>query len=282
MVNGEFVSDEHTSYTGQAESDWRYYHAKSPITPYPLLVVNGYLGCMEAYVPFAQQCASRGLDTVIMEPPRRQKRNLGLHPDHFLHPERLLAQMTGRIARDIIEKYDFEKVDVTGHSMGTPAIVEAAERWPERFHSVTLNGGAGMTEHDFLTLVRRMPKAGLGLLGCLPELRTNFELRSILPATVKYIATNPIRTVGEGIAVTQSNIRPSLAKLGSLSIQRAAILFTGDELFPYDEALELCGNDLEAVRILPYQHTGPQTHPDETAIAQAEILQQFGSIPRAA
>lgn len=263
-------TEQHVSQTGWAESSWTYHHAPNKLHPYPLLIVNGHSGVEAVYGPIAEEAARQGIDTITMEPPRWQRLDHAIHPEHMLHPERLLAQMSHRIVKDACKIYDFEKVDGAGHSMGGPGIVNAACHHPELFNSITLWGSAGITPHNIFTLGTSLPQVGVEVFKATPVLFKNFGIQA-LASVIKYGFTNPIRTIGESIAVSCSDLTPQIRQLHNLGIPVTGILFEDDGFFsPEDLHSEVREHIIKVVVLAGIGHIGPITDPEKVMKAQIE------------
>lgn len=277
-----FLIDEHIARTGHAEAHWTYHHAPDKQYERPLVIVGGYFGIEAAYRPVATAAANQGLDVITIDPPRKQRADHAFHPDHLLHPERLLAQMTCRVVKNACDIYGIQSVDGAGHSMGGPGVTHAARRCPDRFHSITLWGSAGVSEHGLWQLASRVPAVASEAYGALPQLVRNFPLGTAL-SFLRYITTNPERTLGEAIAVSRSNIVQDIKVLGSLGVATAAMLYKKDGFFkPHEVAAKIAGS-VDALEELNYGHLAPQTHPDEVVKAQVKILRSLAvTLPEAA
>lgn len=275
-----FLIDEHTAHTGWAESHWSYHHAEDRIRSNPIVIVGGYLGVEAAYFPVATELVKRGIDVITIDPPRAQRLDHALHPAHLLHPERLLAQVTCRVVKQAVDEYGdekgFQQVDSAGHSMGGPGSVYAARRHPKLFNSVTLWGPAGASEHGIASLAARIPEVAGEAVEGRDRLRDNFEPRDAL-SFVKYIIANPLRTATEAIAVSRSDIQLDLKWLGHAGVKRAMMALKRDGFFKPNEIAARIAGYIDFWTELDLGHIAAQTHPNEVAQEQAEILDKIDS-----
>lgn len=271
--------EEHVSRTGRAQSHWSFYPAPNRTMPGRLLIVGGLGGVESAYANVAEEVAQAGLDAVTMNLPTYQHSHHQYHKEHLFSPERLLAQMVRRIARDIKLEYGDEPIDATGHSTGGPAITQAAHFDSELFHSITLWQSAGITKGGIARLGLRIPSVALNGLRARTQLRNNLMPRTnTLAREYGNYAINYPRRMLEAIAVCKSDIREPLARVVEAGTKVAAVLANRDAFFPPDEAtrtLEGIGGILTSR--MDGCHLLPQTHPLELAEQQLQIHETFYS-----
>lgn len=270
---------------GGAAVRYTYERPEETVDATPLIITPGYGGIKPAYRDLRNALAAHGKPAVTFRPPRSQSIAASLHPKHVLHPDRLLAQATYAIARDLIERYglidDFEQVDAAGHSMGGPAVVSASLHQPERFRSIIAMASAGLDGHTLADMARRAPGVLKDeLIPVIGDIRTRNDLRSIRDIA-HYVGRNPLRTVSEGLTVGSGDIRPKVAKLGNLSVRTAALQFPSDRFFPSDGVRERSAGLFDHFREFPdsrANHVWPQLAPEAVAHELVDIIQFLGSI----
>ncbi len=253
--------------------------------PVPLIVTPGYGGIKPAYRDLRNSLAIHGKPAVTFRPPRTQSMSASFHPKHVFHPDRLLAQATSAIARDIIERYglveEFAQVDAVGHSMGGPAVVSAALHRPERFRSITAMAAAGLDGHTLLDMARRAPGVLRDeLLPAVKDIRSRSDTRSVRDI-VHYVGRNPWRTAAEGLAVGSGDIRDKVAAVGSLGVRTAALQFPSDRFFPVDGVREQAADLFDHFREFPdprANHVWPQLAPEAVAHELVDITKYLGPI----
>lgn len=271
-------TDRHTARTGRAESDWTYHHApdteESPTNR--LLIVGGLGGVETAYKNVAEMITANGVNVITMNLPTYQHWHHQYHRDHFLHPERLLAQMVGRVIRDANAKYGFVPTDAAGHSTGGPAIAQAAARSPEQFSSITLWHSAGTTKGGIIRLGSRIPAVAMRGVSSHQKLRENLQAHvpEIASEYLNYGKNVPRRLL-EAIAVSRSDIRETLNTVYAAGIKIGGVLAESDEFFPHDEAAKTIQQAGGIIVSLAGCHLAPVTLPEEVAEAQLYLLRHF-------
>jgi len=242
-----------------------------------ILFIPGLGGTEVTSLPFAAEMVKNGYGVTTFDPPRHQK-ILGLLPPATTHPERLLSQSAYQIACDLTEKYDVGSLWLYGHSMGGPAAVSATEyitkKHPHLISGVALMGSAGTTGH---TIVDLAPKAAQVIT---KELIPNWDLlcqnlegytsdAELVLKGIKYALLNPVRSLGETLAVTRADIRPGLGRLDRLGIETKGIFFCKDLFFGCEDAERYIGRIVSQFQIVETPecigHLGPQLYPAETA-----------------
>lgn len=270
---------------GGAAIRYTYERPMEPTDSVPLIVTPGYGGIKPAYRDLRNSLAAHGKPAVTFRPPRTQSVSASLHPRHLMHPDRLLAQATAAIARDIIERYGllegFEQVDAVGHSMGGPAVISAALHKPERFRTVTAMAAAGLDGHTLLDMTKRAPGVIAGeIIPAIQDIRTRSDIRSARDI-LHYMGRNPWRTLAEGLKVGSGDIRGSVTQVGKLSVRTAALQFTNDKFFPVEGVREKSADLFDHFREFPdpaANHVWPQLQPEAVAHELVDITTHLGSM----
>ena len=257
---------------GGAAIRYTYERPEDITDPDPIVITPGYGGIKPAYRELRNSLSVHGRPAVTFRPPRTQTMSASFDPIHLLHPDRLLAQATYAVSKDIIQRYglidDFEKVDAVGHSMGGPAVVSAALHKPEYFHTVTAMAAAGLDGHTLLDMVKRAPSVVRAeIIPAISDIRQRSDVRS-LKDIIHYMARNPWRTLAEGLTVGSGDIREKVAILGSLGVKSAALQFADDRFFPVEGVREKSAHLFDAFYEFPdplANHVWPQLEPETVA-----------------
>ena len=286
LERGELLSTVRQGYAkiGGAVVKYTYERPMDVDDPVPLLLVPGYGGIKPAYRDLRKAVVSGGKPAVTFKPPRAQERFAALHPKHFMHPERLLAQSVLAISRDLIDKdgvkSGYNQLDTAGHSMGGPAVVNAGLIHPERFRTVTAMAAAGLDGHTLRDMRVRAPAVlREEILPSIQDIHVRRDFRAVRDV-VHYVARNPWRTVAEGLAVGSGDIRDKVTMLGSLGVQTAALQFASDRFFPEEGVREHSADRFNLYRVFPdpeANHMWPQLEPEAVADELVDIVNTLQS-----
>lgn len=251
----------------------------------PLIITPGYGGIKPAYRDLRAALVTHGKPAVTFRPPRTQRSGGFFNLKHLRHPERLLAQSTAAVAKDVVERYglveSFDKVDAVGHSMGGPAVVNAAHKKPELFRSITAVASAGLDGHNLFVLAQRMPKIlSDEMVPAIRDMRARSDRKS-LNDIIHYMGSNPLRTIAEGLAVGNGDIRQKVVDVGKLGVKTAALQFPSDRFFHIDKVRD------SSSQLFDYyseftdtkaNHIWPQIQPSPVAHEIVRITNLLGSI----
>jgi pimeloyl-ACP methyl ester carboxylesterase len=252
--------------------------------PVPLILVPGYGGIKPAYRELRKAVVSNGKPAVTFRPPRSQEKFAALHPRHFLHPERLLAQAVLAITKDLLsvdgDSNDYEQVDTAGHSMGGPAVVNAALVRPERFRTVTAMAAAGLDGHSLNDMRQRAPAVFRDeILPSFRDIKVRKDYRAVRHMA-HYVARNPWRTAAEGLAVGSGDIRYKVTEIGRLGVKTAALQFASDRFFPVDGVAAHSAGRFDLFRVFPdpdANHMWPQLQPEAVGDELVDIVDTLQS-----
>lgn len=269
---------------GGAAIKYTYERPVEATDPVPLIVVPGYGGIKPAYRELRKAVVQHGKPAVTFRPPRSQERFAGLHPKHFLHPERLLAQSVTAITRDMLNQHgvehQFDQVDSVGHSMGGPAVVNAALVHPGWYRSVTAMGAAGLDGHTLKDMGKRAPAVFRDeIIPALSDVRDRRDRRAVRDMGL-YVWSNPWRTLAEGLAVGSGDIRDKVSHLGALGLRTAALQFPKDRFFPVEGVREHSADRFSIFRVFPDKeanHMWPQLEPEAVAEELINIIHKVNS-----
>lgn len=275
---------QHVTRTGGAVIKYTVERPAVVEDPVPLLIVPGYGGIKPAYRELRKAVVQNGKTAVTFKPPRTQERFAALHPRHFLHPERLLAQAVLAISKDLIEIYgdeqDFEQIDAAGHSMGGPGVINAAMVRPRRFRTVTSVAGAGLDGHTLLDMAQRAPGVFSGeFVPSITDIRVRKDGRAIRDMA-HYVGRNPWRTAAEGLAVGSGDVRDKVTVIGMLGVKTAALQFANDHFFPIEGVREHSEDRFDLFREFPdpnANHMWPQLQPEAVGNELINIVETLAA-----
>lgn len=263
------------------------YTMECPLTPsdtVPLLLVPGYGGIKPAYRELRHSIAANGKPAVTFRPPRSQKKFAMFHPNHALHPERLLAQAAIGIAREVINRYGeedgFQQIDAAGHSMGGPGVTNAALTRPEWFRSITVVASAGLDGHRLVDMAKRAPGVLVGEI--LPSIK-DIKVRKDIKAAwdfAHYIARNPWRTAAEGLSVGSGDIRDKVVRVGELGVKTAAVAFMKDRFFPIEGVILQAADRFQLFGVFTDPEAGhmtPQLQPEALGAFLVRVVQTLNT-----
>lgn len=265
-ANNPFLHHEpYVTYTDGAAVSYTVTSVLDPEeTPFRILTA-GFCGVEEAYMDLANEQALNG-ETVVTFRAARHQGLSSLAPRNLLHPNNLLAHEVVAIADGLHNTYGVEEIDISGHSMGGPAAVRAAEIISRRSTGVrvgrvTLMQSAGVTRHNLGRLGVSLPAIGLEAL---PLIARHPEL---VRSTLVHINANLLRTSGEMIEVSHCRLSPErLERLNESGIATAAIFNYWDMFFPAHKAIREIGDAVDQFGIgRRGGHLAPLTHPNDFA-----------------
>jgi len=267
------------SRTGFAESSWTRHVPSTKAVDGRLFILGGFCGVEKAYYPVTKELIANGVETVTIELPTYQRWHHQYHTEHSRHPERLLAQMARRVILDVNDKFGKERSHGAGHSTGGPAEAQAADFDTGLFDSITLWNPAGTGKKGVVRHSVRGPQVAFQAVKRLHLLRSNLNghEKEIGKEYISYFGNAPRRGM-EAVAVSRSDILPSLERVHRAGIHIGAILGWHDKFFPPEEVLPRLRTVMDDDRIIMLNtcHLGPLTHPKDTADAQLELLQAYG------
>lgn len=196
----------------------------------PLLIVNGYMGTEPAYDRWRQNTAQRGKPAITLRPVRKLSPAVALHRKYLTHPGALPSRAVYGVIQDMKERYEFEQFDVAGHSMGGWVSTMVAEEHPEDIRSITYVAAAGLEDHSFIKMMQRLPKFYKEEFKQHVKTLYAENHKKLAFESLHYILRRPLRTLAEGIGVSECDIRPVLPLLGAYGIKLAALNFDSDKL----------------------------------------------------
>ncbi len=232
-----------TAEIARAEVEWQYL---VPINASKsVLLAPGYFAKEGIYDDVADFLAGQGLAVATYNAVRNQGRGAGWHPKHLMRPERLVCQAAWGAIRDIRKRPDIDgaptsKFTIAGHSMGGRTAVKNALLHPDVVDGVVLVDPAGVANHSLGSLVLRIAEfSGSEVVSAVwngdiaPRQAARHAINGLM-----YGASNPFRTVAEGVSIARSDIKPDIEELAERQINVALLLSPGDRLVHADESLD--------------------------------------------
>jgi hypothetical protein len=241
--------------------------------PHRLLLSPGYCATQKAYAGLRHACARNGQVATTYEIPQDLLNLIQYHPAHFLHPGRLLSQAplaairgSRRIERKAGVRLE-EESDAAGHSMGGPSDLELASLYPGLIRTIVLNQSPGLEPHNTFVMLNRLRRLKKN------ELKKTED--DIISQGIINILKDPLKTLREGLWVSNRNNQEKIEMLGKLGIKSAAIFGEDDSLVDGQKSLEHSGDKVDIVAFYPdpeAHHFWPQTNPFDVAMAIKQIL----------
>lgn len=214
-----------------------------------VLVVPGYSEAISHNKKLVDALASQGFDATTFSQPRRA----GKDDDPM--------RRQGKVVLSILESSlpKGEKVHALAHSLGSAAVLKAAQEAPDLFESITIMEPIGMVgAQDFSELGGRVgKKVGKNLLGSLraqsPARRSNEGYAASVDreSSLRYfgrvalaqlagsgvIGKQPALALEEALAVGRYGIADDVAKVTELGIPVHIVAARNDEMFDYDKVM---------------------------------------------
>lgn len=254
------------------------YTYESPVNDHnetPLVLVPGFGGVKKVYGQVRHHVAQAGKPAVTFAPARSQEGLANLDLRHHAHPELLLSMATWAVMKAVTEHHGAEQFDLAGHSMGGPAAASVAERYPDKVNNLILCASAGLEKHNLVRLTCRAPKFLVNeLIPGLPQLRKLFPT-SVALHELAYFATNPYRSLAEGVAVAHADIVSQVERVREMGVRVVAEQFYSDELFPLNRVQASAEHIVDEFSIFPDRragHMAPQIDPVNVARHQLDLL----------
>ncbi len=257
------------------------------LDPTPLVIINGYAGKKFGYDRLRSQVARLGKPAISLNPPRSQGLVASLDPNGFIHPEELQSQAVWGVMRDVQKQHDHDKridiaeFDLAGHSMGGFVATALARHKPESVKSITYVESVGLEDHS---LAEFRPRAVLFFLNELIPALVNNDIQidkgklHAIKSELHYIFHNPLRTIAEGVAVANCNIREDVRYLKQThGIGTALVLGSNDELIPPDETIRLSSHLFDYQHIIEGGHLLPITQPEIVAASIFELIDRMNN-----
>lgn len=240
-----------------------------------LMVSNAFCAPEIAYKKFREAAARNGSIVATYDPIRKYRVPIG-HNLRYIRDPRILLEDSLHAGMEAAHGYATKELglrlppefDVTAQSMGGPTGTGLALRHPELFRSLILNKTPGLEKHNIVTMLGRLPKFSQELRGVDAD---------VILGGLGYIALNPGKTLLEGIAVAQHNIRERVQALRAHNIGTGIVIAQNDRLINArgvvrDSGMEVA--DVFAVHTDEHaDHLLFQKYPFLAAMSQKVILQ---------
>lgn len=216
-----------------------------------VLVVPGYSETIAHNRKLVDALAKVGFNALTFSQPRR----VGKDSHRVSDP----IQRQGNVVLNLVEASvpTGEKIHVVAHSLGSAAILRAAQEDPERFASITLMQPLGMVgQQSFVEMAGRVSRKVAGnQISALRRQDPNRQPKVGYAANVddesarsytkrvfkaqlagsQVLTTQPTLALREAIAAGKYNITDDIARVTELSIPVHIVVAHGDEMFDNDK-----------------------------------------------
>jgi pimeloyl-ACP methyl ester carboxylesterase len=238
----------------------------------PLLWVPGYGGIKPAYRRPREGSAQEGRISATWRPIRDLSFVETFRLANLRHPELLPRRTLQSVINYVCDDTESDQVDLACHSMGGFIAALATVKDTERVRNLVLVASAGLEDHSLLTLAKRsLPFFKGEFIPHFHTLREENEARMALEA-LDYFLRNPLRTMAEGFAVANCNIRDDIERVRDAGVMIGGLLFAADELFIEENVRDQAGHlfhILDTFEMPDVGHMGPQLH--GLAVARAVV-----------
>lgn len=141
----------------------------------------------------------------------------------------------------VLNQKEIEKADFIGHSEAGVYLTIAATLYPEKFRNIVLVNPAGLIGKDNVVSLSLRLSADI-LQEIINSFQNQHHIEPILVSfkeAIKSIASNPLQSLKEGIAASNSQIQQQLENLKEKGIGISIIHAGKDILFPMDRVQEI-------------------------------------------
>lgn len=209
----------------------------------PILVIPGWSITLKTEKPLLQSLHNSGIHTIAVELPRFGGKVEGKEeiPAEVVRQAELLARL-------ISERPVGEKIDVVGQSMATMSLLAAAKIEPgilSRIRNVVFVSPAGISGNDNIAnlasrwLAKHVPQDTAYLL------RGKWNIAVMSLESGKYMR-NPLRTLKEAVAISQSDDYDALQILRDSGVRVALMQGQSDRLTPTKKLWRRIGKNTES------------------------------------
>jgi pimeloyl-ACP methyl ester carboxylesterase len=242
----------------------------------PLVVLPGYLGVRDAYLPFAEKLAGHGRHVALESSARAQSTAGFFDFDNRLHPERLTSKSAYAVIRAVLQRGFYEEVDVVAHSMMAPMILPVVERLlAGRVRSLVLVdpiedlGVRGMASGYIRSLLQD------ALPNCHDLLNINGSPSRLIRDGAYHLFRNAPQTVAEINFARRAAVRPGLLRLAETTTRVALLAHRDDPLAPGVKCLQKFGGLVDAAACEDGGHLQLQLDPAGSARRTIDLLDQL-------
>ena len=261
-----------------------------------VLVVPGYSETTAHSKKLVDALASQGFDASTFSQPRRAGKEA--------HKVKDPIQRQGNIVLSLVETTvpQGEKVHAVAHSLGSAAVLRAAQEAPERFASLTLMQPVGMVgEQSFPELLgrvgKKVTKNQVGALRSQDPLRqphTGYAASADTESAVRYstrvarsqlagsgvLTRQPVLAMQEATAVGSYDIADDIAKVKELGIPVNIVKAHSDEMFDTDKVdtgyagIADSVDSYSSVADITARHDNFWLQPERTAAIIGQLIQK--------
>ncbi len=264
------------------------YEPESPTEETPILINNGYCAPAIVYDALAVGLAEEGRSVVRYHPPRHVGAIRAMTHGHFANPLKKHTDASEAVMLDVIKHTGSPKIDILGHSMGTPISLRVATESPEAVRSIMTTGGAGLDSAGGIVLMglRSLKLFKREILDEMERLEQLGEMSAVAREVFEHIALHPYDTLAEGYYVSRINVVPDLQRAKAFGIRVGALIFEYDSLFNADNIVEHVGDEFDYLEVIRgAKHIHPQLEPRRHAaeqVAASTALNALELTPKAA
>lgn len=277
--------DFHTRHSSVAFFDGKpikydFFESDLPVDDVPIMISNGYCAPAVVYDAIAIGLAQNGRNVIRFHPPRNVSLGRMALGGHIRNPLKKHSQAGWEVIKDGQKKYKFDKVDILGHSMGTPTAFMLAEQKPEAIRSVMCTGGAGLDGAGglFIMAARGGRLLKNDVFDEKEKLKQLGNTRTVGQEIAKHILSHPLDTLAEGYYVSRADAAPSLIRVHKAGVRIGAILFEKDVFFRPNNVLNHVGKYFDYYVVLPdAKHIHPQIYPFKHSKEQIDAFAKLNS-----
>lgn len=239
-----------------------------------VVIAHGIVGEEIVYEDLRHALATRGYRVISYEPARSAGLR-GYHPQHLLHPEKLLGQAAYGVILEAQESLGYERFTIAGHSMGGLTIKTLLEHLgdtaPEMLDALLYIDAVGFNTESLVKRARRF--VAMLALQAPPYAvqamhKSPCRAAKIAASEVRYFARKPSRFIGELLAAQGCQNAESVLRARTLNIRTGGIALTRSGIFPPDAVARESADLFDIFRMYRGNHLAPQNDPE----GMAELL----------
>lgn len=232
--------------------------------PTPTLVGKGFGGSEAAYARFRSELAKNGNAVTTYKTPR----TFG-DPN----PERMQSKAMWAVAKRLGKIADTFEVDLVNHSASAWTGANVALRNPQAIRNLVIVGGAGLIDHNMITLAPGAVQLATNVVRSVPRfLELGYSWHDA-KEVARHNLINPIRSIGEMAVASGCKSRDILPQLSLLGVNITIIQFENDELFDTTKVEQFAAESGINIVVLPKMgHAAPILYPEEVAAAVDDVL----------
>jgi pimeloyl-ACP methyl ester carboxylesterase len=250
-----------------------------------IIISHGIFGEEVIYEDLRHELAALGWRVITCSPGDSNGLR-GYHPDHLLHPEKLLAQVVKGVMREASKQHDYERYIVAGHSMAGLTIHGLLDHLgddaPKWLDAIIYIDAVGFNEDPLVMRARRF----------LQMLRTQAapyvihqrprKLARIARSEAHYLGRGLGRIGREVLAAQACANGDSVLHARELNIRTGGIALKRSGIFPAEAVSEESADLFDVFEIYDADHLGPNNDPKGMAKLLhgmlGELLEPFAGV----